>query len=139
MKTALLMGVALVMLGVSVPAMAQEPELYRHNGSIIEFFWDDGAGETFEGVYLRPRAGLRVAPGTRLIEGSASADGTVGGEAFVFKGGCRPAGYYVTGSFSEDGNTLSVTGEAPIRALNGCQIVGYRNNNNSSLVFKRVH
>jgi hypothetical protein len=93
-------------------------ELFDHNGSLVELTRPDGAVEI---RYKEPRKGLQLPPGTLLFRGELR-NGMVRGEAFVFKNGCAPAGYAVSGS-REDG-VLVLKGTAPRRAKSGCAIVG---------------
>ena len=73
--------------------------------------------------------------GTTLFLGTEYADGSVEGTAYVFKKGCAPAGYDVSGSFSGDTNRLVLSGAAPTWGSK-CRVVGYTNNKNSVLVFE---
>ena len=122
---------------LSVPAQsADHIERYVHNGSVIEFVWDTEVREWFEGTYIKPRKGLSVRRGTRLISAGYPASGEVSATVYVFKKGCSPAHYVVNGRFR--GDDLYLSGRAPIREAGGCRVVGYAHTNNSSLVFKRI-
>jgi hypothetical protein len=107
---------------------------YNHNGSVMKMVWDQEVGEFFEMFYHKPRAGLGIKRGTRLLTGGDPAGGDVYATAKVFKKGCEPAEYRVTGQFDDSGN-LSLTGAAPIRS--GCAVTGYGALNSSSLVFTK--
>jgi hypothetical protein len=91
-------------------------EMLDHNGSIVELRRDRSG--TIEIKYVEPRPTLKVAPGAVLFRGNEHG-GLVRGEAFVFKPGCPPAGYSVSGK-REDG-TLVLQGALPRRG-NGCEI-----------------
>lgn len=73
-----------------------------------------------------------VTPGTLLFRGNFWESGgvnlrKVNGTAYVFKRGCKPAGYKVSGYWLEDG-TLEMNGSAPVRG-SGCKITRYRQDN----------
>ena len=110
-------------------------EYYWHNGSLMKLVWDQEVYEFFDIYYEKPRPSLPVNKGTRLLSGGMTADGDVSAEAFVFKQGCPPATYVVTGEFDRSW-TLRLTGKAPIRQ--GCKVVGYTKTNNSVLTFERT-
>ena len=109
-------------------------EYYWHNGSLMKMVWDQEAYEFFNVYYEKPRAGLSVKKGTRLLSGGMMADGDVSAIATVFKRGCPPATYEVIGEFDRSW-TLRLSGKAPIRQ--GCRVIGYAKTNNSVLVFTR--
>jgi len=122
----------------TVSAMAADGP-WNHNGSTV--YMTDGTDDYPQRLkiwYTSPRSGMRavgVRNGTTLFTGTEYADGSVEGTAYVFKSGCKPAGYAVSGSFSGDTNRLVLSGAAPVRG-NGCKVVGYSNNKNSVLVFE---
>lgn len=93
-------------------------ELFDHNGSLVEL---TRSGDGVEIRYKAPRKGLDLTPGALLFRGELR-NGVVRGEAFVFKTGCTPAGYAVSGRRSD--GTLMLQGAAPRRAKSGCAIIG---------------
>jgi len=100
---------------------------YDHNGSLMEIEVCDGGSIVI--AYDRPRAGMRrqgVRSGTLLFEGRSNDGIHVSGTARVFKRGCGPATYRVSGRWSNDGNRLVMRGRAPVRR-GGCAIRRYRN------------
>lgn len=119
-----------------LPVSASE-EMWMHNNSLMRFVFDEE--EDLDIYYTVPRSGLEaigVQEGTRLFSGSISAGGYVGGTAYVFKAGCKPAAYNVSGKMV--GNIMELYGSAPIWAKNSCHVIGYGNNHNSVLVFKSI-
>ena len=109
--------------------------LFDHNGSLMTI---DIARGTI--VYKQPRSGLArlVQPGTVLFRGTIVENGPVLGTAFVFRRGCRPAGYPVTGHFHGTvlNGSLVVEGAAPVRPKGSCRVTGYSSRSgNASLVF----
>lgn len=111
--------------------------IFDHSGSEVAIDHDRGLI-----VYITPKPSLHgvVRPGQVLFRGSVPANGgTAKGTAFVFRKGCRPAGYSVEGSFSPDADrpTLFLTGHAPRRAKSGCNIVANDHDGpNSRLEFR---
>lgn len=107
-------------------------EFLNHNGSIVEL------NRSSEGVveirYREPRASLAIEPGTLLFHGSEH-DGQVRGEAFVFKTGCPPAGYQVSGRRLD--GVLSLEGAAPRRGT-GCSLLALsKSSKHSYLAFEQ--
>lgn len=92
-------------------------EILDHNGSIVEL--RRSRIGIIEIRYREPRAALKLEPGTVLFRG-AEHNGRISGEAFVFKAGCQPASYGVTGA--RENGLLFLEGAAPRRG-NGCSIV----------------
>ncbi len=135
MKRALL-AVAMLMSLLLFPSVTQADtsDLYLHNGSVVEFDWDVG-GDGFEVRYVVPRNGLNIAPGTLLLEGSVPANGSMYATARTFKRGCAPAQYDVEGSENGSTGVIRLFGLAPVRASNGCRVIGYERTGNSLLVF----
>ena len=107
-----------------------------HNGSLMELRVNNGQAQI---VYARPKASIArvgVTPGTVLFSGVQSG-GNYSGQARVFRSGCAPALYNVSGSIrvvGEVGRRLTLTGAAPVR--NGCTVTGYTmNSGNARLDF----
>lgn len=106
-------------------ATVDQRVIFDHSGSEVAIDQDRGVI-----VYINPKPSLRgvVRPGQVLFRGTIPANGgTAKGTAFVFRKGCRPAAYSVTGAFSQDADrpTLLLTGDAPRRAKSGCEIVAH--------------
>jgi hypothetical protein len=106
-------------------------ETLEHNGSIVEL--QRSRAGTIEIRYREPRAALAIEPGTLLFRG-AERDGQIRGEAFVFKTGCAPAGYEVSGR--REAGVLFLEGAAPRRG-SGCALAGLSKSSvHSRLVFE---
>ena len=105
-------------------------ETLDHNHSLVTMTRSkEGAIEI---RYSAPRKALQIEPGTLLFRGQERA-GQIQGEAFVFKTGCAPAGYRVTGGRTD--GVLMLAGAAPHRGR-GCEIISAsRNSKHSNLVF----
>lgn len=110
--------------------------LFDHNGSDMRV--DPGAGTI---VYEKPKKSISgtVKPGALLFKASAPWDPyddgvVIKGTAFVFKKGCEPAPYEVSGR-QQGWHTLVLKGAAPVREKNGCKVVGYKTTGNSTLKF----
>jgi len=101
--------------------------LWSHNGSTMQWH---SQGQYRQVSYYTPRRGLSVSPGTVLFEGQRVGN-TMYGTAYVFKRGCAPAPYEVSGNINPANQTHVVLfGAAPIRR--GCQVVGYSNNSGNA-------
>ena len=96
-------------------------EMLDHNGSLVTL--TRPADGSIEIRYQQPRAALPVAQGTMLFRGQEKA-GVISGTAFVFKQGCEPAGYQVTGK--RGGGVLLLEGTAPHRDPHSCAIIAAR-------------
>jgi hypothetical protein len=102
----------------------KEDIVYLHNGSMMHV--NKGGGEI---RYYEPKSSISgtVQQGTVLFHGEfknatgLEARGTVAGTAYVFKKGCEPAPYPVSGTY----NAYSITmkGAAPKRAKDSCAIL----------------
>lgn len=62
----------------------------------------------------------------------------ISGTADVFKKGCDPAPYPVSGGFRTSWHTIILKGTAPVRAKGSCEVTGYKNNGNSLLEFQNL-
>ena len=106
-----------------------------HNGSTMLIH--EKAGRI---VYEEPKASIAatVPKGTLLFEGTFDRK-NVRGTAYVFKRGCLPAPYNVSGRIENKtglGSRLVLTGAAPKRDPNSCMIVGETTRSpNARLVF----
>lgn len=110
--------------------------VFDHNGSEMDV--DPEAGTI---LYREPKPTIAgtVKPRTLLFKADRPWDvydekSVVEGTAYVFKKGCEPAPYRVSGRH-EGWHTLILKGPAPIREKNGCRVIGYKNNGNSTLKF----
>src|SRR5262245_12101598 len=111
------------------PDPAQSPErpspfsLWTHNGSTV-YLAAQGASREFH--YEQPRHGLTnegARKGTLLFKGLAR-EGNYEGTAYIFKRGCRPAPYHVSGPILDDSRRVLMRGNAP-RLNDRCQIIGH--------------
>lgn len=110
--------------------------LFDHNGSDVRISPSSG-----EIVYERPKKGISgtVKPGMLLFKASTPWDpydnnAPIEGTAYVFKKGCEPAPYQVSGH-QQGWHTLVLRGAAPVRDKNGCRVIGYKMNSNATLKF----
>lgn len=118
-------------------ALIDNRNVFDHNGSAM--IVDPGAGTI---VYRDPKKSIArtVKPGTLLFQADAPWDpyddkAVIRGTAHVFKRGCPPAPYEVSGH-QQGWHTLVLKGAAPVREKNGCRVLGYRMNGNSVLQFE---
>ncbi len=106
--------------------------LASHNGS--EVMVSPATGTIH---YFRPKASLAgiVPSGATLFRGSFG-KGAISGTAYVFRRGCSPAPYAVTGiGYTGPGSGFVLIGHPPIRAPGSCSVIGYGDNSNSVLHF----
>lgn len=104
-----------------------------HNGSTIQEFSEIG-NDRVEYRYSSVRPGLSAHEGDVLFRGTKSSRGVVKGTAYVFKRGCPPAGYEVTGRQTND--RVVLRGAAPVHAAGSCDVVRHDPNAASAtLVF----
>ena len=99
-------------------------ESYTHNGSVMDVTFCD---YTVTISYDKPRRVLRrhgVDPGTLLVDAHTSGGGMVTGSARIFKQGCGPLKYKVSGHMQ--GNRIVLFGKAPVRD-DSCTVVRIRN------------
>ncbi|WP_114946504.1 hypothetical protein [Microvirga calopogonii] len=102
----------------------KEDIVYLHNGSMMHV--NKGAGEI---RYYEPKSSISgtVQQGTVLFRGEfknapgLEARGIAEGTAYVFKKGCEPAPYPVSGTYNSYSITLK--GAAPKRAKDSCAIL----------------
>jgi hypothetical protein len=108
---------------------------YDHNGSMMKMAFEYGLI-----VYEEPKASLAgiAQKGTILFRGEPFTEGgRLKGMAVAFKKGCPPAEYPVTGTYSRDRTTVTLSGAGPIRE--GCTVVGYSTKSpHARLVFKSM-
>ena len=128
------LGALAVMMAASILPVRAGNSLWSHNGSTV--LWQS-SGQQRIVTYYNPRPGLPVRAGTVLFEGMRQGN-TMFGTAYVFRSGCAPAPYEVSGEIDPANQTLVVLyGAAPIRERGGCRVIRYsRNSGNSRLVFR---
>lgn len=117
-------------------AMLDSRAISDHNGSGM--LVNPGEGTI---TYYKPKASISdtVKVGTLLFKADAPWDpyddaAMIKGTAYVFKRGCEPAPYPVSGHHA-GWHTIVLKGAAPVREKTGCRIVDYKMNGNSSLKF----
>lgn len=117
-------------------AMVDNREIFDHNGSAMTVSPSFGTI-----LYRDPKKSISgtVKPGALLFKAASPWDpyddnAVIKGTAYVFKRGCDPAPYEVSGH-QQGWHTLVLKGAAPVREKNGCKVVGYRMNGNSVLKF----
>lgn len=93
----------------------------QHNGSGLQIF--NGPHDHVEFRYTSVRAGLAAREGDVLFRGVMSEGGRVAGTAFVFRQGCPPAPYDVSGTQTE--SRIVLKGPAPVREPDSCRIARY--------------
>lgn len=110
---------------------------WTHNNSWMTI---SKSGRSVRIRYDEPRPGIRrhgVRRGTTLFRGRINGS-RLRGTAYIFKRGCQPASYNVSGRLSDLGSgaySIVLRGASPIRE--GCEVVGYtRNSSNARLVFR---
>jgi hypothetical protein len=113
----------------SNPGSAEPPEgprpfsLWAHNGSTV-YLVAQGASREFH--YEQPRPGITnegPRKGTLLFKGVAR-EGNYEGTAYIFKRGCRPAPYQVSGPILDDSRRVLMRGNAP-KLNERCQVTGH--------------
>lgn len=122
-RTLIAVSLAVGALTLAAPARACDSAPYDHNGSLMEAHACDGK---FVITYDQPRSGIAsqgVRSGTVLFTGTISGD-LILGIAYVFKRGCEPASYPVSGRMGN--NVIVLDGYAPVRR-DGCRVTGGRN------------
>jgi hypothetical protein len=110
-------------------------ELYLHNGSMM--YVNKGTGII---RYSTPKDSIAktVQEGTILFRGEfknapgLDSRGTVAGTAYVFKKGCEPAPYPVSGTY--DAWSVTMKGAAPRRAKDSCAILETTKNSPHSVL-----
>lgn len=132
--------VAIAMAGIGVATAKAETDRYLawHNGSKMEVIID---GSHFEIRYVTPKRSIRkhgVRNGTVLFTGELRGR-TVEGEAAVFRRGCDPENYWVSGRYSSSGRSFVLRGDAPKRERGGCEVIDYSSSSsNARLKFTRA-
>jgi hypothetical protein len=93
-------------------------ETLEHNESLVEL--SHSSSGVVEIRYRQPRASLKVDAGTLLFRGQERA-GQITGSAFLFKIGCAPAEYRVSGRRTD--GVLVLEGIAPPRDPKSCAVM----------------
>lgn len=114
---------------------------WDHNGSLMIMEQRGRRVEIrYEEVSQRMRrAGVRQ--GDILFDGRVSRRNRLSGEAYVFRRGCQPAGYDVSGRFEPfvGQDEVILRGAAPIRERRGCDVVDYsRHRKSGRLLFTLI-
>ncbi len=118
-------------------AAGLDGSLWNHNGSTV--LVDEARGRI---VYDEPKAAIAgtVRSGTLLFEGRFNGK-RISGTAYVFKKGCEPAAYPVSGMMEDNpkgfGSRIVLTGPAPKRDKASCAIIG-STGAHSRLVFEEA-
>jgi hypothetical protein len=127
---------AVSLFATILPASADDCQDGSHNGSEMAVCYD---GNRLDVFYMEPRPSLEregVTSDSVLFEGTHRGK-VLTGIAYVFRNGCQPAGYRVTGRIHGDSrrrHEVRLYGAAPVRHKDGCQISHYANNHNSRLL-----
>ncbi|MET1047130.1 MAG: hypothetical protein ABWX70_10595 [Hyphomicrobium sp.] len=79
---------------------------------------------TIEVEYDDPKVPFALQSAT-VFRGRMLPDGAVPGTAFLFKEGCQPAGYVVTGRFDMKRGRLLLAGAAPVQPGSTCEVRGF--------------
>lgn len=122
-----------------ISVKARLPE-FDHNGSLMLVDHERGLI-----AYKTPKKSIRgtIAPGTILFKGTAWDQYETGriikGTAYLFKKGCAPAPYQVSGSLVNSWHTLVLRGAAPVRKKGSCVVESYSlNSPNAELRFESL-
>lgn len=109
------------LLSMNAADLSQEP--FDHNGSVVILYPQQGLI-----VYDQPKASLRgtVKRGDVLFRGKIDmVTGAMVGNAYVFKKGCEPLPYLVSGGpFRGGGDHPVLRGTAPMRDPASCRAIG---------------
>lgn len=136
-RIASLTAIAVAATIAQASAAGLDGSLWTHNGSTV--LVDETRGRI---VYDEPKAAITgtVRSGTLLFEGRFSGR-RINGTAYVFKKGCEPAAYPVSGVMESNPNGLGsrivLTGPAPKRDKASCAIIG-TTGAHSRLVFEET-
>lgn len=121
-----------------IPESEFRPPEFDHNGSMV--LVDHRHGLI---TYGRPKKSIAgtIKAGDVLFKADGpwdqyDANRGIHGTAYVFKKGCEPAPYKVTGGFDGIWQVIILKGLAPVRDKKSCAILGYRKTANSVLKFE---
>jgi len=132
--------ILLATTGIGVVRAHAQTDQYTawHNGSKMTVSID---GSYIEIRYTRPKNSLRkhgVRNGTVLFSGELRGR-NLEGDAKVFRRGCDPETYWVSGKYRSSMRSFTLRGEAPKRERDGCEIVDYTSSgSNARLRFTKV-
>lgn len=104
---------------------------WMHNGSEMKLIAN---GNKRRFVYEIPRSGLSsvgIKRGETVFEGTRDGN-SYSGTAYIFKSGCDPQGYPVSGSVASDERSITMTGQRP-KVASGCRVDRYEDD---TLVFE---
>jgi hypothetical protein len=137
---------AFLALFSSVSATASEIHFINHNNSAMVMIIGEASEDVspIEIFYSIPSEKMRklVHSGVLFFKGALGLEsGIVEGQARIFKWGCRPHEYYVSGIFSAEGlasGTLELRGVAPMygQGLGNCSVSGFSFDRDSRLTFE---
>lgn len=137
-RRALMILIATVGIGVAAAQAETDEFTAWHNGSKMVVSID---GSYVEIRYERPKSSLRkhgVRSGTILFSGELRGR-SMEGEAKVFRRGCEPEAYWVSGRYRSGMSRFTLRGEAPKRESGGCDVVDYTSSgSNARLRFTRA-
>jgi hypothetical protein len=126
---------------LAAPAHAGDT-YYWHNGSYMRVSSAKTGSDQYDIriTYVRPSptmSGL-VGRDQLLFSGTSDSDGNdISGTAYVFKEGCEPVTYSVSGSAGYKWQSITLDGDAPFfgSGRRRCEVMDYGRNRNSVLVF----
>jgi hypothetical protein len=104
---------------------------WTHNGSGMTLL---ATGNKRRFVYEKPRPGLSsvgIKRGDTVFEGTRSGSDYFG-TAYIFKSGCSPQGYQVSGAVASDERSVAMVGKRP-KVGNNCRVERYEDD---TLVFE---
>ena len=137
-KTVLAALLLVMMSFIAAPASAFYTESRaNHNGSRMVVSNTNGKILI---EYERPKSSMRrqgVRNGTTLFEGHIHGN-RLSGVARVFRRGCSPAEYNVSGRWNMNSGQISLHGAAPRRVRGGCRVVGYRNSGSNAHLYFNI-
>jgi hypothetical protein len=118
-----------------------KPPEFDHNGSVVAV--DHRRGVIY---YVKPKKSIAatVKPGTVLFEGEPwdQYDTRLGirGTAYVFRKGCEPVSYQVSGGFLGGWQHVVLKGAAPVRKKGSCDVEGHSvDSSNAKLEFLSLY
>lgn len=123
-RRALMIVFATAGIGVSGAHAETDQFTAWHNGSKMTVSID---GSYVEIRYQRPKRSLRkhgVRNGTVLFSGELRGR-NLEGDAKVFRRGCDPESYWVSGRYRASMRSFTLRGDAPKREQGGCEVVDY--------------
>lgn len=94
-------------------------------------------------IYKEPKPSISktIKPGDVLFRGEPwdmyDSNAAIRGTAYVFRKGCKPEPYQVTGGLSRTWHKLVLRGDAPVRKKGSCEVASYsKEGGNAELVFE---